>query len=166
MKLNNNTLIIGGAAIIAGAYLVYKKTKSRKDAMTTELDIAKKQALEAEAIAKAAVKSATLSKANSLQNPNSAKSKIAVIQRAIGVNPDGIVGPQTLKQLKTQFPMLVNLTNANMERIYNFVMANPYTAPNAVNVQLDYGKTMYTPMFVPNNNSGVNVFTETFKGFK
>jgi murein L,D-transpeptidase YcbB/YkuD len=164
MKLNN-TLIIGGAAIIAGAYLVYKKTKSNKDAMNSELDIAKKQALEAEAVAKAAVKSATLAKANSLQNPNSIKSKIAVIQRSIGVNPDGIVGPQTLKQLKTQFPMLINLTNANIERIYNFVMANPYTAPNAVNVQLDYGKTLYTPMFVPNNNSGINVFTSTFKPF-
>jgi len=157
---------IFGLAMIANVYLAIKRNKKNKSDSTTELDIAKKQALEAEAIAKAAVKSATLAKANSLQNPNSIKSKIAVIQRAIGVNPDGIVGTQTLKQLKTQFPMLVNLTNANIERIYNFVMANPYTAPNAVNVQLDYGKTPYTPMFVPNNNSGVNVFTETFKPFK
>ena len=38
--------------------------------------------------------------------------------------------------------------------------------PNATSVQLDYGKTLYTPLIIPNNNSGVNVFTETFKTFK
>jgi murein L,D-transpeptidase YcbB/YkuD len=166
MKLSNNTLIIGGAAVIAGAYLVYKKTKSNKDALTTELDIAKKQMQVQSEVIKAEQIKAIKAKANSLQNPNSIKSKIAVIQRSIGVNPDGIVGSQTLKQLKTQFPMLVNLTNANIERIYNFVMANPYTAPNSVNVQLDYGKTLYTPLIVPNNNSGVNIFESTFKPFK
>jgi murein L,D-transpeptidase YcbB/YkuD len=164
MKLSNNVLIIGGA-VIAGAYLVYKKTKANKSALTTELDIAKKQMQVQSEVIKAEQVKAIKEKANSLQNPNSIKSKIAVIQRSIGVNPDGIVGPQTLNQLKTQFPMLVNLTNANIERIYNYVKSNPYTIPNATSVQLDYGKTLYTPLIVPNNNSGVNVFTETFKPF-
>jgi murein L,D-transpeptidase YcbB/YkuD len=166
MKLNNNALLIGGAAVVAGAYLVYKTSKANKSAMTTELDIIKKQVIDAQAKAKAAEINAAKIKVNSLENPTSTKSKIAVIQRSIGVNPDGIVGTQTLKQLKVQFPMLVNLTSANIERIYNYVKANPYTMPNATSVQLDYGKTLYTPLIVPNNNSGVNVFTETFKTFK
>ena len=41
MKINNNVLLIGGAAIVAGAYMIYKKSKNK--VVTTELDIAKKQ---------------------------------------------------------------------------------------------------------------------------
>lgn len=167
MKISNNTLIIGGLAVIGGAYAVYKKNKDAKESLNTELDIAKKQAALAEAKAKEAKEKAILSTANSLQNPNSLKSKIAVIQRAIGVNPDGIVGNQTLKQLKVLFPLLTSLTNANIERLYTFVKANPYTTPNSVNVNLDYGKgVFYTPAIIPNNNSGINVFTNVFKPFK
>lgn len=165
MKLNNNVLIIGGAAIVAGAYLIYKKSKEKKSALTTELDIAKKQMLEQSEIIKAEKIAKIKSTVNSLQNPNSMKSKIAVIQRSIGVNPDGIVGAQTLTQLKTLFPLLVNLTNANIERIYSYVKANPYNMPNSISVILDYGKSIQTPLIVPNNNSGVNVFTSTFKPF-
>lgn len=167
MKINNNTLIIGGAAVLAASYVVYKKTQDKRNSLNTELDIAKKQAETAEAKAKKAAADAASAKANSLQNPNSLKSKIAVIQKSIGVVPDGIIGTQSLKQLKTLFPMLVNLTNANIERIYNFCKANPYTTPNATNVQLDYGKVvLHAPMVIPNNNSGVNVFTNIFKPFK
>jgi hypothetical protein len=164
MKLNNNVLLIGGAAIVAGAYLVYKKSKQAKS-VTTELDIAKKQMIEQAEIIKAEKKAAIKETTNSLQNPNSVKSKIALIQRSIGVNPDGIVGPQTLNKLKTFFPLLVNLTSANIERIYTFVKANQYVTPTAKVVTLDYGSTMQTPLIVPNNNSGVNVFTDTFKPF-
>jgi hypothetical protein len=164
MKLNNNVLLIGGAAIVAGAYLVYKKSKQAKS-VTTELDIAKKQMIEQSEIIKAEKKAAIKETTNSLQNPNSVKSKIALIQRSIGVNPDGIVGPQTLNKLKTFFPLLVNLTSANIERIYTFVKANQYVTPTAKVVTLDYGSTMQTPLIVPNNNSGVNVFTDTFKPF-
>jgi peptidoglycan hydrolase-like protein with peptidoglycan-binding domain len=164
MKLNNNVLLIGGAAIVAGAYLVYKKSKQAKS-VTTELDIAKKQMIEQSEIIKAEKKAAIKEATNSLQNPNSVKSKIALIQRSIGVNPDGIVGPQTLNKLKTFFPLLVNLTSANIEKIYTFVKANQYVTPTAKVVTLDYGSTMQTPLIVPNNNSGVNVFTDTFKPF-
>lgn len=165
MKLNNNVLLIGGAAVVAGAYMIYKKSKEAKSALTTELDIAKKQMIEQSEIIKAEKKAAIKETANSLQNPNSIKSKIAVIQRSIGVNPDGIIGPQTLNKLKTFFPLLVNLTNANIERIYTYVQANKYVTPTAKVVDLDYGSTMQTPLIVPNNNSGVNVFTDTFKPF-
>jgi LPXTG-motif cell wall-anchored protein len=163
MKINNNVLLIGGAAVVAGAYLIYKKSKNKS--VTTELDIAKKQMIEQSEIVKAEKKAAIKETANSLQNPNSIKSKIAVIQRSIGVNPDGIIGPQTLNKLKTFFPLLVNLTNANIERIYTYVQANKYVTPTAKVVDLDYGSTMQTPLIVPNNNSGVNVFTDTFKPF-
>ena len=163
MKINNNVLLIGGAAIVAGAYMIYKKSKNKS--VTTELDIAKKQMIEQSEIIKAEKKAAIKETANSLQNPNSIKSKIAVIQRSIGVNPDGIIGPQTLNKLKTFFPLLVNLTNANIERIYTYVQANKYVTPTAKVVDLDYGSTMQTPLIVPNNNSGVNVFTDTFKPF-
>lgn len=164
MNSTNTTLLIGGAAVVVGAYLVYEKSKKNKSA-TTELDIAKKQMLEQSEIVKAEKILALKSITNSLQNPNSVKSKIAVIQRSIGVTPDGIIGTQTLKQLKTLFPLLVNLTNDNIERIYNYVKSNPYTMPNSVSVALDYGKTLFTPLVIPNNNSGVNVFTNTFKPF-
>lgn len=163
MKINNNVLLIGGAAVVAGAYMIYKKSKNK--VVTTELDIAKKQMIEQSEIIKAEKKAAIKETANSLQNPNSIKSKIAVIQRSIGVNPDGIIGPQTLNKLKTFFPLLVNLTNANIERIYTYVQANKYVTPTAKVVDLDYGSTMQTPLIVPNNNSGVNVFTDTFKPF-
>jgi hypothetical protein len=165
MKLNNNVLLIGGAAIAAGAYMIYKKSKEAKSALTTELDIAKKQMIEQSEIIKAEKKAAIKEATNSLQNPNSVKSKIALIQRSIGVNPDGIVGAQTLNKLKTFFPLLVNLTSANIEKIYTFVKANQYVTPTAKVVTLDYGSTMQTPLIVPNNNSGVNVFTDTFKPF-
>ena len=163
MKINNTVLLIGGAAVVAGAYMIYKKSKNK--VVTTELDIAKKQMIEQSEIIKAEKKAAIKETANSLQNPNSIKSKIAVIQRSIGVNPDGIIGPQTLNKLKTFFPLLVNLTNANIERIYTYVQANKYVTPTAKVVDLDYGSTMQTPLIVPNNNSGVNVFTDTFKPF-
>ena len=51
MKINNNVLLIGGAAIVAGAYMIYKKSKNK--VVTTELDIAKKQMIEQSEIIKA-----------------------------------------------------------------------------------------------------------------
>lgn len=163
MKLNNNILLISGIALAgAGAYFLYKK---KEKTLTSENDILQNQLEEQKADALKIIANNKKKASVSLQNKNSVKSKIAVIQASIGVTPDGIVGPQTLTQLKTYFPMLVNLTNANIDRIYNYAQANKYVTPTAKVVDLDYGSVMQTPLIVPNNNSGVNVFTNTFKPF-
>jgi LPXTG-motif cell wall-anchored protein len=161
--MNKNYLLIGGIALAgAGAYFLYKKKAktltSENEILQNQLDAEKENALKIIAQNK---KNATIS----LQNKNSPKSKIAVIQRTIGVNPDGIVGPQTLNKLKTLFPKLVNLTNANMEQLYTFCNNNPYLMPNEKNVSLFYGNPMEKPLIVPNNNSGINIFTTAFKPF-
>jgi LPXTG-motif cell wall-anchored protein len=161
--MNKNYLIIGGIALAgAGAYFLYKKKAktltSENEILQNQLDAEKENALKI--IAQNKKKSSI-----SLQNRNSNKSKIAVIQQAIGVASDGIVGPQTLNKLKTLFPNLVNLTNANIEQIYTFCNNNAYLTPNANNVDLYYGNVMEKPLIVPNNNSGINVFTDTFKPF-
>ena len=163
MKKNNNILLISGIALAgAGAYFLYKK---KEKTLVSANDILERQLAEQKADALKIIANNKKNASVSLENKNSMKSKIAVIQGAIGVTPDGIVGPQTLNQLKTFFPMLVNLTNANIERIYTYVQANKYVTPTAKVVDLDYGKTMQTPLIVQNNNSGVNVFTDTFKPF-
>jgi LPXTG-motif cell wall-anchored protein len=161
--MNKNYLLIGGLALLGtGAYFIYKKNKesevSNEDILAKQKEAQEKNALIiiAEQKHQASI---------DLQNKNSKKSKIAVIQKAIGVTPDGILGPQTLNKLKQFFPLLVNLTDANLERIFTYVQANTYITPTAKVVDLDYGKTMQTPLIVPNNNSGVNVFTDTFKPF-
>ena len=161
--MNKNYLLIGSIALVgAGAYLLYKKkTKtlaSENEILQNQIDAQEKDALLIIAQNK---KNAS----TSLENKNSPKSKIALIQQSIGVTPDGIVGPQTLSKLKTLFPNLVNLTNANIQQIYSFVKANSYVVPNANNVDLYYGNVNEKPLIIPNNNSGINVFTNVFKPF-
>jgi LPXTG-motif cell wall-anchored protein len=120
MKINNNILLIGGAAIAAGAYLVYKKTKENKDLLNSELDAAQKAVIDAEtkaAAAKQAAINAQKEKANSLENPNSNASKVAKVQLYLGVNPDGKVGANTLKALVAKFNNFTTITSSNVDAI-------------------------------------------------
>jgi hypothetical protein len=123
MKINSNVLLIGGAAIAAGAYLVYKKTKENKEKSSSELDAAQKAILDAETKAAAAIQAAAdaeKQKANSLENPNSYASKVAKIQLYLGVKPDGIVGGNTIKALVTQMSTKFTEINAsNVDAILN-----------------------------------------------
>ncbi len=161
--MNKNYLLFGGIALVgAGAYFLYKKDKNKQ---VSNEDILAKQKEAQEQNALRIIAERNYQATIDLQNKNSKKSKIAVIQKSIGVTPDGILGPQTLGKLKQAFPLLVNLTDANIEKIYNYVKSNPYTMPNSITVLLDYGSVMQKPLIVPNNNSGVNIFTDSFKPF-
>lgn len=157
--MNKNYLIIGGIALVgAGAYLLYKKEKEKN---ISDKDILEKQLEEEKANALKIIADNKKKASISLQNPNSKKAKIAVIQRSIGVASDGILGPQTLGKLKELFPSLVTLTDANLDKIYTFVQNNPYSLPSATTVTLDYGQK---PLLSFGSNP-INNFTNTFKPF-
>jgi len=116
MKLNNNVLLIGGAAIAAGAYIIYTKSKEKKDVLNAELDAAQKAAADAEAKAAAAAAAqvaAGKAAANGLENPNSYMSKVAKVQLYIGVKPDGIVGANTIKALVTMMGSKFDTINSS-----------------------------------------------------
>jgi hypothetical protein len=159
--MNKNYLLIGGIALVgAGAYLLYKKDKKNKELSNEDILAAQKEAQEKNALRIIAEQN---HQANiDLQNKNSKKSKIAVIQKSIGVAPDGIVGPQTMGKLKELFPSIVTLSDENIERIYSYVQSNPYTMPNAKTVLLDYGSSVLS--WGTNSNSGFK-FSDVFKPF-
>lgn len=163
--MDNKTLLIG--ALLTTGLVVAIKKGAFSPKSVTPTDVKDAQAVQMELDALKAIAIKNTASANSLQNPNSLKSKIAAIQKSIGVSVDGIAGPQTFNKLKSLFPLLTSLSNANIERIYNFVFSNPYTTPNAANVKLDYGtslKPSTAPMVVP-AKTGTNAFTSIFKPF-
>jgi hypothetical protein len=132
MKLNNNVLLIGTAAIAAGAYMIYKKSKEAKKELSSELDAAKKaeaDALAKAAAAKAAQVAAAKAAANSLENPNSYASKVAKVQLYLGVASDGKVGANTNKALVAKFPKYATITSSNVDAI----LADIETAKTAAN---------------------------------
>jgi hypothetical protein len=158
--MNKNYLIIGGIALVgAGAYFLYKKDKN-KEVSNEDILAKQKEAQEQNALRIIAEQKHQAS--IDLQNKNSKKSKIAVIQKSIGVAPDGIVGPQTMGKLKELFPSIVTLSDENLEKIYTYVQANPYTMPNAKTVLLNYGTSILN--WATNSDSGFK-FTDVFKPF-
>ena len=132
MKLNNNVLLIGGAAVAAGAYMIYKKSKENKEKFSDELDAAKKAASDAElkaAAAKQAAINAKKESLNSLENPNSYASKVAKIQLYLGVTPDGKVGPNTIKALLTMMSSKFDTINSsNVDAILTEINARRKSA--------------------------------------
>jgi len=132
MKLNNNVLFIGGAAIAAGAYLIYTKSKEKKDVLNAELDAAQKAAADAEAKAAAAAAAqvaAGKAAANGLENPNSYMSKVAKVQLYIGVKPDGIVGKNTISALVTMMGSKFDTINSsNVDAILTEINARRKSA--------------------------------------
>jgi hypothetical protein len=132
MKLNNNVLLIGGAAIAAGAYMIYTKSKEKKDQLSDELDAAKKAAADAElkaAAAKQAAINAKKESLNSLENPNSYASKVAKVQLYLGVKPDGIVGKNTISALVTMMGSKFDTINSsNVDAILTEINARRKSA--------------------------------------
>jgi hypothetical protein len=134
MKLNNNVLLIGGAAIAAGAYIIYTKSKENKDVLNAELDAAQKAAADAEAKAAAAAAAqaaAGRAAANGLENPNSYVSKVYRIQLYLGVKPDTIVGANTNKALVAKFgTKYTTINSSNVDAILKDIDAANTAASN------------------------------------
>jgi peptidoglycan hydrolase-like protein with peptidoglycan-binding domain len=113
----NTTLILSTVLIGAGAYIIYSRNRKKANSSTTEDAIKDKQKEEAEQAAKDAARDAAREQYNSLQNPNSYKSKVARVQGFLGVAIDGIVGPQTLGALKKKFPQFQFMNSTNIDAI-------------------------------------------------
>jgi murein L,D-transpeptidase YcbB/YkuD len=113
----NTTLILSTVLIGAGAYIIYSRNRKKANSETTEDAIKQKQKEEAEQAAKDAARDTAREQYNSLQNPNSYKSKVARVQGFLGVAIDGIVGPQTLGALKKKFPQFQFMNSTNIDAI-------------------------------------------------
>jgi hypothetical protein len=113
----NYTLILSTVLVGAGAFLIYNRSRKDKKESTTEEGIKDKQKEEAEQAKRDAAKDAAKEQWNSLQNPNSYKSKVARVQGFLGVAIDGIVGPQTLGALKRKFPQFQFMNSTNIDAI-------------------------------------------------
>jgi len=113
----NTTLILSTVLIGAGAYIIYSRNRKKANSSTTEEGIKDKQKEEAEQAAKDAARDTAREQYNSLQNPNSYKSKVARVQGFLGVAIDGIVGPQTLGALKKKFPQFQFMNSTNIDAV-------------------------------------------------
>ena len=113
----NTTLILSTVLIGAGAYIIYSRNRKKANSETTEDAIKQKQKEEADKAAKDAARDTAREQYNSLQNPNSYKSKVARVQGFLGVAIDGIVGPQTLGALKRKFPQFQFMNSTNIDAI-------------------------------------------------
>jgi peptidoglycan hydrolase-like protein with peptidoglycan-binding domain len=113
----NTTLILSTVLIGAGAYIIYSRNRKKANSETTEDAIKQKQKEEADKAAKDAARDTAREQYNSLQNPNSYKSKVARVQGFLGVAIDGIVGPQTLGALKKKFPQFQFMNSTNIDAI-------------------------------------------------
>jgi peptidoglycan hydrolase-like protein with peptidoglycan-binding domain len=113
----NTTLILSTVLIGAGAYIIYSRNRKKANSGTTEDAIKDKQKEEADKAARDAARDAAREQYNSLQNPNSYKSKVARVQGFLGVAIDGIVGPQTLGALKKKFPQFQFMNSTNIDAI-------------------------------------------------
>jgi murein L,D-transpeptidase YcbB/YkuD len=113
----NTTLILSTVLIGAGAYIIYSRNRKKANFSTTEDAIKAKQKEEANKAAKDAARDTAREQYNSLQNPNSYKSKVARVQGFLGVAIDGIVGPQTLGALKKKFPQFQTMNSTNIDAI-------------------------------------------------
>jgi peptidoglycan hydrolase-like protein with peptidoglycan-binding domain len=113
----NTTLILSTVLIGAGAYIIYSRNRKKANSGTTEDAIRDKQKEEADKAAKDAARDTAREQYNSLQNPNSYKSKVARVQGFLGVAIDGIVGPQTLGALKRKFPQFQFMNSTNIDAI-------------------------------------------------
>lgn len=113
----NTTLILSTVLIGAGAYIIYSRNRVKANSSTTEDAIKEKQKEEAEQAARDAARDTAREQYNSLQNPNSYKSKVARVQGFLGVAIDGIVGPQTLGALKKKFPQFQFMNSTNIDAI-------------------------------------------------
>jgi len=120
----NTTLILSTVLIGAGAYIIYSRNRKKANSKTSEEALRERQKEEADKAAKEAARNAAREQYNSLQNPNSYKSKVARVQGFLGVAIDGIVGPQTLGALKQKFPQFQFMNSTNIDSIIAAIFGN------------------------------------------
>jgi hypothetical protein len=126
-----NYYIIGAVALLGGGYLAYKKgwfgnpKKDDIDDIKTPDDIGKEQKKEQINDALIVVANEANKAINSIGNKNSYISKVAVIQKDIGVTPDGIVGKNTLQALDKKYGLSKgNLSPLNVDYYLELVKKN------------------------------------------
>jgi hypothetical protein len=141
MAKNNNLIYIGGALLIGGAYLAYKKGVFGKKPVTPA-DIKDEQRAQAEADALKIIADKAKASTTTIANPNSYKANVAVMQKALGITPDGIVGPQTLKAVQAKYPNVTAITPAIVMQITPFIQANGFMPnPSVMQVTATGGNT-------------------------
>jgi murein L,D-transpeptidase YcbB/YkuD len=118
----NTTLILSTVLVGAGAFLIYNRSRKAKKGVSVD-EIEAKQKTDSEIAAEAAAREAARNKYNSLENPNSYKSKVARVQAFLGVAIDGIVGPQTLGALKQKLPKYQTINSSNIDFILGDIFA-------------------------------------------
>jgi len=99
-----NIVAVAGAA--GGAYFLYKKYKKKTPAeeMKAATDkIKAEQTAISEAIKNQNATNAAQTVFDNINNPNSFKGKVAIIQRVLGVQIDGAPGPQTNNAYQKRF---------------------------------------------------------------
>ena len=119
----NNLLYIGGALLLGGAYLAFKKGVFTKKPVTPS-DIKDEQKAKDEANALKIIADKAKASTITIANPNSYKANVAVMQKALGITPDGIVGPQTLKAVQAKYPNVTEITPEIVMQITPFIQAN------------------------------------------
>lgn len=118
----NTTLILSTVLVGAGAYLIYNRSRKAKAGVSNE-ELEAKMKAEAEEAARAAARESAKNQYNSLENPNSYKSKVARVQAFLGVAIDGIVGPQTLGALRLRLPKYQTINSSNIDFILGDIFA-------------------------------------------
>lgn len=132
----NNLYLVGGALLLGGgALLAYKKGLFGKKPVTPA-DIKDAQNAQAEADALKIIANKAKESTTTIANPNSYKAQVAVMQKALGITPDGIVGPQTLKAVQAKYPNVTAITPAIVAQITPFIKANG-VMPNPRLMQLN-----------------------------
>lgn len=121
----NTTLILSTVLVGAGAFLIYNRSRKAKKGVSVE-EIEAEQKTEAERAIEEIKKRGTVQRGNSLENPNSFKSKIARVQGFLGVAIDGIIGPQTLGALRHKLPKYQTITLSNID----FILADIFAKRN------------------------------------
>ncbi len=142
-----NLYLIGGLALLGGtAYFAWKKGVFSK-AVTPD-EIKAKQLEEAKAAAAIAAGNAAKAAATSISNPDSMKAKIAYIQSWLGVNPDGIIGPNTLKALAAKYPQVLSWNDATLSSLYEKIKS--YRA-GTTDSMLNWTGSANTGVYYPNS---------------
>jgi len=114
-----NLYLFGGIALLGGAaYLAFKKGVFGKKVVTPE-DMKAKQVEDAKQAAAIAAGTEAKKAATSITNPDSMKAKISYIQSWLGVSPDGIVGPNTLKALAAKYPQVMSWNDSTLSSLYD-----------------------------------------------
>lgn len=188
--MKDKNLLIG-AGILATAGIIYlSKVIKTKNKVISDADIKARQDADAAALALENERKKALEYSNSLENKNSYKSKVSIIQQYLGVNPDGIVGQNTINALKSKFPQFPYISETNVDAIIlaidniskttNAVSNTNSTlladrkayAKKLVNLTSDesywavLSKDIKAPVYVYDNAKGTYVFQNRYQSYK